>query len=731
MAGPEGDIPNSQNHDKEEDSKKKESSSKHNKSVEELYDDLKAREKKQKIKDTETGKEQGKKEELKEEKEIVSEGKWSKDVVQILLNFISSPSQNVETLQFGLDKAEEKYKKGEISVKQFKKLEKLVKNKLSQLEKEKELEIKRDLVEKENIRENILKKDSRKAEEKKKTGKDSSLEKEDKQASAKNESLNIKAVQDARNKQFTKDEDELNKASKVVAEAIANGKDIPGDLTGAVHKTIEKIVYESLHNLKGKLPEGMLSGLASDFEEERPSSSKENQENYINWYRKKLYAINEEYINERSDTNFTLLWELRQALNSLWAKESDSDDEKKRVNELRQTLTKEFEAHMGLHNFIYLYRRVSGVGDIVTATTLINMRGIEVLMEKKEIVEYLKIFAENGKKIEKLEKEKFKLDWRKGSADTENDKDPITGDEIKNSSKVDKIELEKEKIIKYLKNLQNGEEDLGNGKRKKVENAWAAIMAGGLFSALHGTARYKVVLNTGDFFFGRLYNVPAMAKISWEKQWGRNPFQGLYESLDLGLPNFWRDNIEPKNGEFTVNDLLNKKFDKDDGELTKEAVKGLDSDDIRKLILKPGQLVDELTDTKLKFMLEKFQHKKGAERSKWYTKVLEQEILYYRDKALPGIESWPSWLRRSNSKKDHPSIRPWTKETIKWKIIGFGRILTDEDREYLLGKFVGNKFQRGSAEFAKTSTPVILSTIWGGIKGFFAPLFKYLFGDIK
>jgi hypothetical protein len=583
---------------------------------------------------------------------------------------------------------------------------------------EKELEIKRISEKKGNQKEKILRDANKKVDK----GKDvkikgSSLSSKEEK---KGENAQVSTENNISSKggKFSRDEELLNK----ILQHEMKGEDAPQELKEAAAKRFIEMVCEIKSNVKtGKVESSPISPeLAEEIERRRPGfSSKEDRKNFKDWFLKKLYAINEEYINERSDTNFTLLWELRQALNVLWSEEKDSNV--KEINELRKELTKHFEAHMGLHNFIYLYRRVSGVGDIVTATNLLNMRDIEFLLGKPEIIKYLKKFEVKGKEYKNLVEEKFKLDWIDG---------------LNNKGRCEEIENEKKKILKFLRNLQNGEEEKEveeGGKKKivkvKLGDAWAAIMSGGLFSFLHGSARYKMVLSTGDFFFGRLYDIKNHVKERWEAKWNRKPFKNLYEALDLGLDNFWEEYIEDNLDNL---DKIKEKLDAlQDTKLTTEAVAALDADDIRRMILKPGELADSLNDAKLKSMLDKFNHKKGKERSEWFKNVFRQIAIYHRNRNLPWIDSLPNFLRKSDARKDLRYSRPWSKEDIKWKILAFGQILTDEDKEKLLGEFVGSRTQRGFSTFVKISVPVTLNAIWGAVRGFFGALFKYIFGEIK
>jgi len=521
---------------------------------------------------------------------------------------------------------------------------------------------------------------------------------------------------------------------------------------GELEEGLSEQDQSELHDLYarlGRMP-NYLQGLPSEY---RPifelPDPKKDPEKFIGSFRERLYALHEEYPDQSFDTNWQLIYPLQKALNDLWPEDPTKDvikvfyDMKDKdgnvlkdplgnvrreekvysMTEMRKELTLEFEAHRNFHNFIYLYKRVSGVAGVVEASSLLYTNQIEVLLHKKEIADALKKFEIMGEEYKRL-------------------------NELIFSRTIEKETDAEEKITRgYDKQRQ----DLLQEMISLEQRDWSHMLAGGLYSALHEAQRHNVVLKTGDFFVGRCFNIPDHAKTLWEKNDRKDmPFPKFYKALDLKLTGFWetvlkdkvdklydvgdglrRDEIKnllaneygiiadlketrPKKGKpyLEIESFSLKKVDfqkiylhKEEGKsyfepssrevITRLDVEVLDADAVRKLILKPGNLVEQPNFNILRDIYKEFQHLKGKDRSKWYRDVLEQVIFLYRDETVPAFEEWPMAWRRCPAKriiKEH--VDAMTDEEIIRTVGALTPPLTLKHAEQLLTNIVGDKFQR-------------------------------------
>ncbi|MBM3205845.1 hypothetical protein FJZ41_03305, partial [Candidatus Shapirobacteria bacterium] len=163
--------------------------------------------------------------------------------------------------------------------------------------------------------------------------------------------------------EFKEAEDSLfGKAEKLWDQARLyeeKDKEMPKEIAEAAMRA-GKVVVERLKNKYKPGADFLITPeQREELEKDIPEFRKELEETgkldkYAEWIRKRVYALNEEYANERFDTNFTLTWPIQQALNKLWPKESDYKDKKAEIiDSTRKQLTAEFEAHRNFHNFIY------------------------------------------------------------------------------------------------------------------------------------------------------------------------------------------------------------------------------------------------------------------------------------------------------------------------------------------------------------------------------------------
>jgi len=491
---------------------------------------------------------------------------------------------------------------------------------------------------------------------------------------------------------------------------------------------------------------GLMSGM------ERPPGVEKGVDKLREWFEDKIHALIMEYPDQSFETNWTLVYPLQQAINSLWPKEGEKDKDiirneqgKPQTNEkgepytysgLRKELALELESHRNLHNYMFLHRRVGGVDGIVPASTLLESRYLECLMNKPEVANALK-------KLERL------------------------GEVYKESKdRVFKGGLTKVEEAEEKSNQNRIFNEMSNFQRED----WAGIVAGGLYSALHEAARHDVIFNeSGDFFLSRVFNMPDRVKDLWEDKWHRDPAPNFYNALDLRVSGFWRIILKEQYNFFKMQIEL-EGLKKGDEEIKKEATKRfkefceqftiaptkeipttkkgdyffikegyyslkdadfehiklvgekkenclgtktdevkvvdlnlMDADEIRKLILNPGRLVERPGLDLIKEIWRPFKHLKGEKRSRWFRGVIKQIILLFKDKIAPDIETLPEVARRCPAKKIYPGVSAWLNPQIVLAVENLAPPLTKKDADDLLKDVVGPKPVREAKEYGKAA----------------------------
>lgn len=485
---------------------------------------------------------------------------------------------------------------------------------------------------------------------------------------------------------------------------------------------------------------GLMSGM------EKPPSAKEDVGEFEKWFRQKIHALIEEYPDQSFETNWTLVYPLQQAINSLWPEKEELTFKDKKgtvVNyvELRRSLALELEAHRSLHNYIFLHRRVSGVEGCVAAAGFLERHYIEYLLKEEGVAGKLKELEKLGEEYKNI---KTDLNLRKEER---------------------KIGMQ-EKLSKMLETQSNG---------------WTGRVAGGLYSALNEAARHDVVLNeSGDFFLGRLFNMPDWAERLWEGKWKRGSFPGFYKAVDLRVKSFWqefltkdikteenlkdwRELLEKYNIAVISADVDGKAIPLEKVKLENKVLKDqhgkpmieggkpinyslkeakfeemelskfvshtdpvrfvdlslFDADPIRKAILEPRGLLEEPGLGHIRKMWESFKHLKGAERSDWMREVMKQILWFFKDQTAPDVENLPNSLRKFPAKEVFPKMMPLLNEDIIHIVEGLTPPLIPPDSEKLLKDLIGGKTLRGFKKTGRTVFGVIGSMIGEGIKALF------------
>jgi hypothetical protein len=145
----------------------------------------------------------------------------------------------------------------------------------------------------------------------------------------------------------------------------------------------------------------------------------------------------------------------------------------------------------------------------------------------------------------------------------------------------------------------------------------------------------------------------------------------------------------------------------------------MDADDVRKLILKPGRLVDEPNFDLFNKIYEECQHLKGEKRSNWMRGILKQMVFYYKDQTNPWSDSLPQMMRKCRAQEINDKIVGYTNTKIEAIARGLTPPLSNEDKELLLKEVVGSQSKRDVTEALKTVGSIFGNAILGGINGFF------------
>jgi hypothetical protein len=446
---------------------------------------------------------------------------------------------------------------------------------------------------------------------------------------------------------------------------------------------------------------------------------------YSEWFENKIHALIEEYPDQNFETNWTLTYTIQQGVNSLWPKDGKDEFQykvkgingqeiirKDSYTRLRKELAVKLESYRAIHNFIYLYKRVPGVGEAIGPAGLLDLRYIECL------------FKEKGE---------FKGEWEFESIKEEKRESVSVADALREfyvrgeKSRKEKDKDKQKKIIQDMEEFQ--------------AKSWQARVAGGLYSAFQGGGRDNLTLNQGgDFFTGRLYNMPSWAQTSWEEQWKRKPWPEMYKALDLKVRDFWtrvfkgakdedlkKLNItkEETSGQPIYRFNSESKFEEIDlvgnKDITLDHLKHVildleEADNIRKMILNPRGLLDEPKFAHIKPMWEKFKHLKGEDRSKWFAPVIRELALFFKDETAPWSDDIPLSMRRCRAKEVYPYINPMDNEQIINIVGGLTPPLTPKDMERVLKEAVGTKSKRVLQKTGRVVGGTIWSMIVEGVK---------------
>ena len=264
--------------------------------------------------------------------------------------------------------------------------------------------------------------------------------------------------------------------------------------------------------------------------EKPPKVEEVGVETYKEWFENKIHALIEEYPDQNFETNWTLTYTIQQGVNNLWPKEGQDEFEykvkgtngqeiirKDSYTRLRKELALKLESYRAVHNFIYLYRRVPGVAEAIGPAGLLEAKYLQCLLR------------ENGKDNH----------GRNYSvADALREFYQLGG--------IHRLEADKGKRKEIIKEMI-----------EKQDKSWQGRVAGALYSAFQGGGRdgHLVLNEGGDFFTGRLYNMPDWVKTLWKDKWKRSDWPGLYKALDLKVDDFWDDalkvTVEVTNEEIT------------------------------------------------------------------------------------------------------------------------------------------------------------------------------------
>lgn len=561
--------------------------------------------------------------------------------------------------------------------------------------------------------------------------------------------------------------EEILSTQKELRDIETNLKPVSGDLTDEEQQKRRGLFEKwekarlKLSILTGKISAQQAEGLVPSGEK-FPDIREIGPEEFKKMFREKVHALMEEYSEQSFETNWTLVWPLQQAINSLWPKEYELDQISKKdgslwldskskpylFSELRKELADQLEAYRSIHNFRFIYKRVPGVGEAIGAASLLETRFIDFLLKDgdgklrvSDVLKKMEIIGERHKildvlKIKNIEKEELDFGIFSEYLESNQKLKRSLIDELKEENERLKKDFpgDKERIEKVIENLKAKyvEEIIKN----QEENGWQGKVAGALYSALGRAWFHNVMLNgSGDFFCGRLFNMPSYVKKRWEKDWGRKPFPEFYQALDLRVSDFWDkvfDNLEkslsnPKDPEknnfkkklkdFKVREIGKNSYGKrlysfadpemDFSKIDLSQIKGLrptelqqvvldleEADHIRKRILNPKGLVDEPGLQHINGMYDEFKHLVGKKRSEWMREVIKQIIWFFKDRTAPDIESLPKKMRDCPAKEVFPEVRPWLNQDIILSINSLTPPLTPDDAEIILTDTVGPKSLR-------------------------------------
>jgi len=445
--------------------------------------------------------------------------------------------------------------------------------------------------------------------------------------------------------------------------------------------------------------------------EKPPKVEEVGVETYKEWFENKIHALIEEYPDQNFETNWTLTYTIQQGVNNLWPKEGQDEFEykvkgtngqeiirKDSYTRLRKELALKLESYRAVHNFIYLYRRVPGVAEAIGPAGLLEAKYLQCLLR------------ENGKDNH----------GRNYSvADALREFYQLGG--------IHRLEADKGKRKEIIKEMI-----------EKQDKSWQGRVAGALYSAFQGGGRdgHLVLNEGGDFFTGRLYNMPDWVKTLWKDKWKRSDWPGLYKALDLKVDDFWDETLKnidlgnigvykEKVGRAEIYRFENARFEKIDlvgnQNVTSDHLKRIilnleEADVIRKMILNPKGLVDNPGFGHINAMWEKFKHIKAKDRSEWFAPLIKELIWFFRDKVAPWSDSLPASMRNCPAKEVFPYFTPMTDEQLTNVVWALTPPLHKEDANKVLNEAIGPKGTRTFVRAARIGAGAVGSMIIEGIK---------------
>lgn len=482
---------------------------------------------------------------------------------------------------------------------------------------------------------------------------------------------------------------------------------------------------EQEEEAKGIVSLGGLEAISGLGGIEMPPGIEEiGEDGFKEWFKQRLSLLEEEYPDQSFDTNWRLVYPLEVALSSLLPKHGEKD----KYGVFRKELTLELESRRNRHNYVYLHRRIAGTGELIGASVLLATPYIEHLIHNPEVAEALR-------KLESL-----------------GERHLATG----NKERRGELRNEMLDLIK--------------------KNGSPYLIAAGVYSATAEAGRHDVILNdSGDFFLGRVFNLPIRARQFWHDRMDRPEFEELYRALDLKASNFWHVILNGYRGrlfgettdnpqaaqefrelceKYKIKDIEysgdeNKKDSKIIGFSLREAdfehlpltdpegfnlprdqiklcyLNISDADEIRKAILNPGGLLELPNLTRLRAISDELKHLKGREKYEWLREVARATIDFWKDRSAPWIEeNYPEKMRNSFSKKVFPAVAAWTNPRIEMEIKALPPIIRAEDVGWLLDQTIGPRSQREMKKGARTAGNVLLGIIEGLGKHIFKTIFR-------
>lgn len=457
-------------------------------------------------------------------------------------------------------------------------------------------------------------------------------------------------------------------------------------------------------------------------------------------FRQRLRILIEENAEQSFDQNWRLVYPLELVIMSLMPRRGEADmvgpdGAQFSLSGLRKELSRELQAYRNIHNFIYVYRRVGGVTQLIEAGALLPRETLNVLLRTPEVADRLRKMEALGERSLFLKRKQYQ-----GLKLT-----PDEDGELRTLS----ITV---KDLTVAPSSSPGFEG----------NFWANRVAGGLYSGLHESARHDLQANeAGDFFSDRLFHTKERVKGIWEDTWKRTPRPSLYNALDLGVIGFWERILGNKIGSFrtvseaqeycdslfglnsvVVDQKMNNKRElrpvlisfnlstarfedfvfSESGQGTEMSVKtdevrqvNLDLDDadkIRKAIVDPKMYLDEPSLGKIAAMWPLFKHLKGEARSGWVAGLVEETILLFRPryfKYIPFLNLLPKVLAPIPGREIYPDMERWSAQKIESSIKDLTPPLTKNDADALLSNLIAPKLLRGTAKGVRLSWDVFSS----------------------